>query len=116
MRLKRVLDHAKALDMEAVPNACRAREVELRYDISAEDYLAMAMRQNGACAICGRRPDRDKEAGPKRRAAGLSVDHCHATDKVRGLLCRECNWGLGHFKDSSDLLRLAAAYLERSRE
>lgn len=116
MRLKRVLDHTKALDFEAKPNACRAREVELMYDISAEDYLAMAMRQNGACAICGRRPDRDATGGKIRRGKCLCVDHCHATDKVRGLLCDTCNSGLGMFKDSADLLRLAAAYLERSRE
>jgi hypothetical protein len=64
----------------------------------------MLARQHGACAIC-------KRISSKR----LCVDHCHATDKVRGLLCWGCNIGLGNFADDPSRLREAAAYLEAAR-
>lgn len=44
----------------------------------------------------------------------LMLDHCHTTGKIRGLLCNNCNLGLGNFKDSLDLLDRAKRYLEHS--
>jgi hypothetical protein len=76
-----------------------------QYGISLEDYEAMLKRQGGVCAICR-----------KRSAERLCVDHCHVTRKVRGLLCRRCNFGLGHFSDDPDLVEAAAAYLRRASE
>lgn len=58
------------------------------------------------CGICG-------SALLKKR--DVQVDHDHATGKARGILCRSCNTGLGHFKDSPSLLRRAATYLSNSR-
>lgn len=66
---------------------------------SAVEYAALKARQGTACAIC-------KEEKP------LVIDHCHDQKKVRGLLCRECNVGLGNFRDSEELLRSAIAYLK----
>ncbi|WP_225102842.1 endonuclease domain-containing protein [Streptomyces sp. CoH27] len=52
--------------------------------------------------------------GPSPRNGGqINVDHCHRTSKVRGLLCRACNLGIGHFDDNLDVLRNAIVYLQR---
>lgn len=63
------------------------------------DSEANALKENASCAICSS-TDR------------LVIDHCHATGVVRGVLCSECNLGVGKFRDSPDLLRNAAHYLE----
>jgi hypothetical protein len=64
------------------------------------------MSQNGVCAICGSPPTGTRSHGL------LAIDHCHDTLKIRGLLCNNCNNGLGRFKDNPDSLRKAADYLE----
>ena len=74
-----------------------------KYGISGEDWRDMHRRQKGKCAICG-----TVGAYSDR---GLHVDHDHVTGKFRGLLCAHCNHGLGKFKDSKKLLRLAIEYL-----
>ena len=63
----------------------------------------MRERQGNVCGIC------------KTPGKPLCVDHCHATGKVRGLLCRDCNLGLGNYKDNPVFTRAATAYLEASR-
>lgn len=68
--------------------------------ISELDYLTIKARQNGKCAICG--------IIPLRR---LSVDHCHKTGKIRGLLCHYCNTALGMFKDDTEIIEKALVYL-----
>ncbi len=75
------------------------------YGISLEEYEAMVAAQDGKCAVCGRIP-----AG-KHNQGCLHVDHNHRTGKVRGLLCSQCNRGLGFFGDSSETLLRAATYL-----
>lgn len=77
------------------------------YGLTVEAYDALLIAQENRCAICGRGPD---EAGWKKR---LSVDHDHATGKVRGLLCNGCNVGLGSFRDTPALLLRAVDYLAR---
>ena len=73
------------------------------HGISVDEYDAMLAAQGGKCAICRRECS---------VAPNLSIDHCHATGGVRGLLCRSCNSGLGFFRDSTDALRKAAEYLD----
>ncbi len=82
----------------------RAKQIRYKYGISMDDYLRMELEQDHGCAICGRVP----REGDKP----LAVDHCHATNIVRGLLCEECNMGLGCFQDDPARLREAADYLE----
>lgn len=57
---------------------------------------------NGLCAICS----------SERGTHNHSLDHDHATGKLRGILCHNCNVGLGHFKDDTALMHKAIAYLE----
>lgn len=75
-----------------------------RYGFSGEEYTDLFNKQDGCCAICG-----NHQINMKRR---LSVDHCHETNKVRGLLCQKCNRGLGLFNDSLDVLDKAKEYLK----
>ena len=63
----------------------------------------MLEAQNGRCKICGT----DTPMGN----GAFHVDHCHMTNKVRGLLCHKCNVGLGHFNDNISLLSTAILYL-----
>jgi hypothetical protein len=75
-----------------------------RHGLSTEDYHAILARQGGACAICKRKGDREP-----------GVDHCHLCRQLRGLLCSNCNVGLGHYCDDTGRLLAAIAYLEASR-
>jgi hypothetical protein len=74
-----------------------------RYGISAADADRMLEEQNGLCAICTEKP-------------AEHVDHCHDSGRVRGLLCFNCNGGLGQFGDRVDILSRAIDYLERTRD
>lgn len=75
------------------------------------NYKSMFETQNGLCAICGQPQTVVNQWGTK----SLHVDHCHVTGQVRGLLCCNCNIGLGYFKDNPELMRNAAEYVEYHR-
>lgn len=72
------------------------------YGMSPDEYGIMMGEQNGMCALCGQ-----AQVGTRR----LSVDHCHTSGKVRGLLCSKCNTGLGLLGDTIDNLERAVTYL-----
>lgn len=71
------------------------------------DYEALLERQNGVCAICGCKPDHERNNG----RGVLAVDHDHDTLQVRGLLCGRCNMGIGLMDDNIDFLAASMAYL-----
>jgi len=79
---------------------------------SAEEYQALRDKQNGRCAICGVHEGHRSCRGRKCR---LAIDHDHRTGVTRGLLCNNCNRGLGRFKDSVALLEAAVRYLKREQ-
>ena len=91
---------------DAGQRASRPSELELerrrKYGITQAEVDALIAAQGGRCAIC-----RVRDAS--------SVDHCHATSRVRAMLCRSCNAGLGLFGDDPKLMRAAAAYLAKSQ-
>lgn len=79
------------------------------YGVTEEQWTEANKRQGGVCVIC-QQPETLVRRG---RADVLATDHRRGTKgRIRGLLCHQCNNGLGRFKDSPELLRKAAAYLE----
>jgi len=87
----------------------RLYEIKRKFDLSLEEYEELLCKQNGACAIC-ECPETATRGGVVRK---LAVDHCHDTGKVRGLLCSNCNTGIGKLKDRASLVLKAYKYLEK---
>lgn len=77
-----------------------------KYGITVADREAMFNLQGGVCAICG--------GGANGRNSSLHVDHCHTTNRVRGLLCFSCNQLIGIAKDDPRRLQAAALYLKNN--
>jgi hypothetical protein len=73
-----------------------------KYGISEDEFCRLVNQQNNCCGICSKKFDYTP-----------SVDHCHRTGEIRGILCNRCNTGLGQFSDSPELLENAIKYLHR---
>lgn len=80
-----------------------ARRRLVKYGLDEEDWNLLFDSQGRKCRICG-----------KKDCARWATDHDHESERVRGILCSNCNTLLGHGKDSPRILRAAAAYLERT--
>jgi hypothetical protein len=93
------------------PEAARHHGLKHLYGISVAEYNQMLADQGGVCAVC-KRPETGKTpyGGPIKP---LSVDHNHETNQVRGLLCTQCNYMIGHCRESEDILLAGAAYLRK---
>lgn len=83
------------------------RVLRSKYGIGVDEYEAMSDEQGGVCAIC----KRECSSGFR-----LAVDHCHERGIVRGLLCANCNRGVGLFSDDVARLLSAAEYLRMTGE
>jgi hypothetical protein len=81
----------------------RKYSLKALYGLSEDQFEDMKHNQDYACKIC-----RTHEKNLKR---GLFVDHCHETNRVRGLLCQSCNTMLGNAKDNILVLQAGIAYL-----
>lgn len=89
----------------------RRFNLEKNYGLSVEEYDRLLAEQGGVCAICGNaEPSAHGRTG---KQFALSVDHCHLTGRVRGLLCQKCNRAIGLLGDDVDLLKKAIYYLEK---
>ena len=84
------------------PGAMRRYRLRHYYGLGSLGYARLVADQGGVCALCGRPPSDGKP---------LCVDHDHVTGRIRGLLCTNCNTGLGKFFDDADVLRQAAQYI-----
>jgi hypothetical protein len=84
----------------------RATHMMRAYGINPAQFDLLMQKQGGCCAICG---------GVNSSGMRLAIDHDHKTNKVRGLLCNNCNRALGKFDDDVERLRAAIKYLRESR-
>lgn len=79
-----------------------------KYGYTEEAYNKMFEKQKGQCDICGKHQT--------SLSISLAVDHCHNSNKIRGLLCRDCNLMLGFARDRIETLTKAIEYLERKKD
>ncbi len=87
----------------------RRRKRKLLYGLSEEDIAAKVTAQGGGCAICG-------TLDPGGRYNKFVVDHCHATGRVRGMLCFRCNHTLGRMGDNYDGAMRFLRYLAKAEK
>lgn len=87
-------------DRISISRACRRR------GITVEQYKILFEKQKGVCAVCKNRNNKKN----------LSIDHCHVTNKVRGLLCDNCNTALGLFKEDPCRMQEALIYLNKHKK
>jgi hypothetical protein len=83
------------------------QQMKKLYNVSYDWYQEKLSKQNGVCAIC-KKPETTEIRG---KLINMAVDHCHTTGKARGLLCTQCNRGLGLFQDNPTILQSAIEYL-----
>jgi Recombination endonuclease VII len=97
--------HRKAVAKYAKnhPNHRYIHKLKSTYGLSKEQYDKMSIAQNGLCKVCLQKEPRH-----------LSVDHSHKTNKVRGLLCRNCNMAAGFLRDNPDICEALARYLREN--
>ena len=86
----------------------KAEKLKLRYGLTYEEWENLRENEDFACMICG-----ITEAELDRK---LDVDHCHSSNKVRGVLCNSCNTILGRAKDNIEVLKAAIGYLEANAD
>ena len=113
MREKSRLWSAKYRRTTSGKTKVKESRLKCRYNITVEEYDQMFEDQNGVCGICGKPEMAKHQSGCTAR---LAVDHDHKTGKVRGLLCRRCNFIVGYAKDSKEILLQAALYMEKHNE
>lgn len=101
---KKAAEHRKRY-RERTKESRHDEHLRRTYGINREQWLEMLASQNGKCMIC----DSDTQRGSK----SWHVDHCHATGKVRGLLCNMCNPRLGWYETYAKKI---VEYLEKTRE
>lgn len=98
---QRALDKISPERKAETNEIARRSKYRSRYGIHHDEYLALLLEQEGLCAIC------------KTPSERLQLDHCHATGRVRGILCFRCNNALGCVGDQQLVLAEAIAYLRK---
>jgi hypothetical protein len=100
----------KAYDSKRHRPDARWRHLKRKYGITIEEFDKMLSSQGSRCAIC----DTSNPWDGVRPNRGWNIDHCHKTNKIRGILCCSCNMALGNAKDSIDILHKMISYLNNN--
>jgi hypothetical protein len=85
-----------------------------KFKMTANHYYDLLEKQNHVCKICKKPETQIKKKSNKVKM--LSVDHCHKTGKIRGLLCFKCNIGIGAFNDDIELMKSGIEYLKATNQ
>lgn len=96
---KRKRYHSSKHIRDKVRKQTKERQVQKVFGISSKEYYSYF--EDAVCSICSRNTD-------------LVLDHCHNSGKIRGVLCRTCNTGIGHLRDSPELVARALYYLQEN--
>ena len=94
--------HARERYHKKNKNEQLIRHRKRKYGMDESEYRAIVEQQEGRCLICGDKPN-----------ISLSIDHNHVTGQIRGLICNPCNIALSKAKESPEILRSMAQYLEK---
>ncbi len=97
----------KANNKAKVQKQTKRANLKRKYGLTLEAYEEMLIRHSNRCAICA-----TLISDLTLQGSYICVDHNHVTGKVRGLLCNDCNQGLGRFKDNLLIIDNAKLYLE----
>jgi len=97
----------REVNPEKVKLSNRKYQLMRRYNMTLEDYDELLELQEGLCDICG---------VTLVDTRSTHIDHCHATGKVRGILCANCNKGLAFFDDNVLTLANSIVYLEKHQK
>ena len=109
-RRKQISEYGKSKSKEWHHAKGRKHHLKKRYNITQQDYETKLASQNHQCAVCGKHESLNTRGG---KLDPLHIDHCHKTNKIRDLLCYQCNSGLGQFKDDIETLQKAIDYLRK---
>ena len=105
-------DEVKAWREKQSPERLKDLYLKRTYGISYSEYVGIIDNQNYCCAVCNR--ELDISLGIENLSSNTAVvDHCHDKGHVRGILCNECNRGLGYFHDNIQSLANAISYLTK---
>lgn len=88
----------------------KRKQLQKHYNLTIDKFEQMLKNQHYKCAVCLKEETAKSADGVIKQ---LSVDHCHKTNKIRGLLCDACNRAEGFLRSDVDLIRRLADYVEK---
>lgn len=89
------------------PDSCKNGHLKRRYGITLDEWNTLFTKQGNKCAICG---------DTHHHGKNWHTDHCHVTNKVRGILCNPCNTFIGQIEKSEERDIAARTYIEKHKE
>lgn len=94
----------------------RNKHLKKKYGFTQAEYVERFHKQNGECEVCKVKmvlQNGTLTKGSSRNRSSCTIDHCHVSNKVRGLVCFSCNIAIGHVNDDPNILSNMIDYLQR---